>query len=177
MCQPDYANGNEALHQTNQCFSKKIQNHAAMVAIHAVYYNFARIHKMLKIASSMTAGLSDLVWSLEEIVMMADNYLPKPGKRGPFQEKLIGGGAHETQSYSDDGRSVTWRISLGRCNNQTPAPEFTLAIEDPIGRTIIECGRGCVLQGGRDDGVPSNVPTRRYSYECGALHLPVALPQ
>jgi hypothetical protein len=152
MCQPDYANGNEALHQTNQCFSKKIQNHAAMVAIHAVYYNFARIHKMLKIASSMTAGLSDLVWSLEEIVMMADNYLPKPGKRGPFH-------------------------SLGRCNNQTPAPEFTLAIEDPIGRTIIECGRGCVLQGGRDDGVPSNVPTRRYSYECGALHLPVALPQ
>jgi hypothetical protein len=26
-------------------FSKKFENHAAMVAIHAVHYNFARIHK------------------------------------------------------------------------------------------------------------------------------------
>ena len=30
-------------------FSKKIENHAAMVAIHAVYYNFARIDKSLRI--------------------------------------------------------------------------------------------------------------------------------
>jgi len=28
-------------------FSKEIQNHAAMVAIHAVHYNYARIHKSL----------------------------------------------------------------------------------------------------------------------------------
>jgi hypothetical protein len=34
-------------------FSKKIQNHAAMVAIHALYYNFARIHKTLRITPSM----------------------------------------------------------------------------------------------------------------------------
>jgi hypothetical protein len=65
-------------------FSKKIQNHAAMVAIHAVHYNYARIHKTLRITPSMAAGLSDHVWSLEEIVMMADSYLPKPGKRGPY---------------------------------------------------------------------------------------------
>ena len=44
-------------------FSKKIQNHMAMVAIHAVYYNFARIHKTLRITPSMAAGLSDHVWS------------------------------------------------------------------------------------------------------------------
>src|SRR5579872_3082799 len=59
-------------------FSKKIENHIAMVAIHAVYYNFARIHKTLRITSSMAAGLSDRVWSLEEIVMMADHYAPAP---------------------------------------------------------------------------------------------------
>lgn len=67
-------------------FSKKFENHAAMVAIHSVYYNFARIHKTLRIAPSMAAGLSDHVWSLEEIVMMADNYLPKPAKRGPYKK-------------------------------------------------------------------------------------------
>jgi IS1 family transposase len=68
-------------------FSKKIQNHAAMVAIYAVHYNFARIHKTLRITPSMAAGLSDHVWSLEEIVLMADSYLPQPGKRGPYKKK------------------------------------------------------------------------------------------
>ena len=67
--------------------SKKIQNHAAMVAIHAVYCNFARIHKTLRITPSMAAGLSDHVWSLEEIVMMADSYMPQPGKRGPYKNR------------------------------------------------------------------------------------------
>jgi IS1 family transposase len=68
-------------------FSKKIQNHAAMVAIHAVYYNFARIHKTLRITPSMAASLSDHVWSLEEIVQMADSYIAKPSKRGPYKNK------------------------------------------------------------------------------------------
>jgi hypothetical protein len=70
-------------------FSKKIQNHAAMVAIYAIHYNFARIHKTLRITPSMAAGLTDHVWSLEEIVLMADNYLPRPGKRGPYKKKPV----------------------------------------------------------------------------------------
>ena len=69
-------------------FSKKIQNHAAMVAIHAVYYNFARIHKTLRVTPSMAAGLSDHVWTLEEIVQMADSYMPKLGKRGSYKKKV-----------------------------------------------------------------------------------------
>jgi len=68
-------------------FSKEIQNHAAMVAIYAVHYNFARIHKTLRITPAMATGLSDHVWNLEEIVMMADSYMPKPGKRGPYKKK------------------------------------------------------------------------------------------
>jgi IS1 family transposase len=51
-------------------FSKKIQNHAAMVAIHFMHYNFARVHKTLRITPAMAAGLADHVWSLEEIVML-----------------------------------------------------------------------------------------------------------
>jgi hypothetical protein len=42
-----------------------------MAAIHAVYYNFARIHKTLRITPAMAAGLSDHVWNLEEIVLLA----------------------------------------------------------------------------------------------------------
>jgi hypothetical protein len=58
-----------------------------MVAIHFMYYNFARIHKTLRVTPAMAAGLSDHVWSLAEIVMMADSYMPKPGKRGPYKKK------------------------------------------------------------------------------------------
>jgi hypothetical protein len=68
-------------------FSKKIQNHAAMVAIYAVHYDFARIHKTLRITPSMAAGLSDHVWSLEEIVMMADSYSASSETTRPLQAK------------------------------------------------------------------------------------------
>jgi hypothetical protein len=69
-------------------FSKKIQNHAAMVAIHAVHYNFVRIHKTLRMTPAMACGLSDRVWRLEEIVMMVDTYAPQPGPRGPYKKRI-----------------------------------------------------------------------------------------
>jgi len=40
-------------------FSKKFENHEAMVAIHFFYYNFARIHKTMRITPAMAAGLSE----------------------------------------------------------------------------------------------------------------------
>lgn len=51
-------------------FSKKVDNHAAMVAIHFLHCNFARIHKTLRVTPAMAAGLSEHVWSLEEIVLL-----------------------------------------------------------------------------------------------------------
>jgi len=53
-------------------FSKKVQNHAAMVAIHFMHYNFARIHKTLRVTPAMAGGLADHVWSFEEIVLLAN---------------------------------------------------------------------------------------------------------
>ncbi len=76
-------------------FSKKIQNHAAMAAIHAVYYNFASIHKTLRITPAMAAGLSDPVWTLEEIVMMADSYTPALSHAAPTRR----GSKHDPESY------------------------------------------------------------------------------
>jgi hypothetical protein len=34
-----------------------------------MHYNFARNHKTLRITPAMTAGISDHVWSLEEIAL------------------------------------------------------------------------------------------------------------
>ena len=51
--------------------SKKVENHAAAVALHFFHYNFARIHKTLRITPAMAAGISDHVWSYEEIAALA----------------------------------------------------------------------------------------------------------
>ena len=48
-------------------FSKKVENHAAMVAIHFMQYNFAWIYKSLRVTPAMAARITDHVWSLEEI--------------------------------------------------------------------------------------------------------------
>jgi IS1 family transposase len=53
-------------------FSKKVENHVAMVAIHFMHYNFARIHKTLRVTPAMAAGITDHVWSLEEIALLAN---------------------------------------------------------------------------------------------------------
>ena len=52
-------------------FSKKVENHAAAVALLFIHYNFARIHKTLRITPALAAGLSDHVWSYEEIASLA----------------------------------------------------------------------------------------------------------
>jgi IS1 family transposase len=53
-------------------FSKKVENHAHAVALHFMYYNFGRIHKTLRVTPAMQAGVSDHVWSLEEIAALPD---------------------------------------------------------------------------------------------------------
>ena len=54
-------------------FSKKVENHEHAVAIHYMYYNFARIHQSLRVTPAMEAGISDHVWSIEEIVSLLDS--------------------------------------------------------------------------------------------------------
>ena len=49
-------------------FSKKLENHAAMVALYFMYYNFARIHQTLRVTPAMEAGIADHAWPIEEIV-------------------------------------------------------------------------------------------------------------
>src|SRR5262249_6640755 len=53
-------------------FSKKAENHAHMVALYFLHYNFARVHGTLKQTPAMAARLSDHGWTLEEIVGLLD---------------------------------------------------------------------------------------------------------
>lgn len=53
-------------------FSKKLENLGYAVALHFMYFNFGRIHQSLRITPAMAAGVSDHVWSLEEIAALVD---------------------------------------------------------------------------------------------------------
>jgi IS1 family transposase len=49
-------------------FSKKLENLKAAVGLHFAHYNFVRLHKTLRTTPAMAAGISDRLWSLEELV-------------------------------------------------------------------------------------------------------------
>jgi IS1 family transposase len=51
-------------------FSKKLDNHVAMIALWHMHYNFARIHQTLRVTPAMEAGISSHVWSVEEIIQL-----------------------------------------------------------------------------------------------------------
>ncbi len=53
-------------------FSKKVENLAHAVSLYFMYYNFARIHQTLRVTPAMEAGVTDHVWSLEEIAGLVD---------------------------------------------------------------------------------------------------------
>ena len=56
-------------------FSKKIENHAAAVALYFTWYNFGRVHQTLKTTPAVKAGVADHVWSIDEIVALMDSKL------------------------------------------------------------------------------------------------------
>jgi hypothetical protein len=67
-------------------FSKKIDNHASAVALHFVYCNYVRIHQTLRVTPAMEAGLSDHVWSIDEMVAL----IPVQNQRraGPTRRRM-----------------------------------------------------------------------------------------
>jgi IS1 family transposase len=69
-------------------FSKKVEAHASMVALYAVWYNFVRIHKTLRVTPAMAAGLTDRLWSMEDVVALLDaREAAEPRKRGPYKPR------------------------------------------------------------------------------------------
>lgn len=57
-------------------FSKKIENHAASVALHAAYYNFCRIHETLRVTPAMAAGVAKRVYEVDDLIRLLDGEIP-----------------------------------------------------------------------------------------------------
>jgi hypothetical protein len=49
-------------------FSKKVENLGCAVALHFMHYNFCRVDQTLRVTPAMEAGLTDQVWTIEEVV-------------------------------------------------------------------------------------------------------------
>ena len=59
-------------------FSKKLDNHRAAVALHVAHYNLARVHTTLRITPGMALGITDHIWSIEELIERAMAIPPAP---------------------------------------------------------------------------------------------------
>ncbi len=67
-------------------FSKKLDNHIHALALYFVFYNFCRIHKTLKVSPAMAAGVTNRLWSYDDIIAKIDA-AKVPAKRGPYKKR------------------------------------------------------------------------------------------
>ena len=52
--------------------STKIENHTHALSLYFAYYNFGRVHQTSRVTPAMEAGLTDHIWSLEELAALAE---------------------------------------------------------------------------------------------------------
>ena len=51
-------------------FSRKMENHSAAVALNYFAYNFIQIPRTLRTTPAMAAGVTDRLWSVEDLVAL-----------------------------------------------------------------------------------------------------------
>ena len=68
-------------------FSKKLDNHIHALSLYFVFYNFCRIHKTLRVSPAMAAGVTDRLWSFDDVLAKIDA-AKVPAKRGPYKSRI-----------------------------------------------------------------------------------------
>ena len=58
---------------------------ADMVALYTVWYNFVRQHKTLRCSPAMVAGLSETLWSMEDVVKLIDVQAANPARPNVYK--------------------------------------------------------------------------------------------
>jgi IS1 family transposase len=53
-------------------FSRKLENHAAAIALYYFAYNFIKIHRTLRVTPAMAAGVTDRLWEVSELVALLE---------------------------------------------------------------------------------------------------------
>lgn len=82
---------NRRFTRLTNAFGKKFSNHVHALALHFAFYNFVRIHKTLKVTPAMAAGITDKLWSMEDIAERIEMRMAKHAKRGPYKKRSASG--------------------------------------------------------------------------------------
>ncbi len=64
--------GNRRYTRLTNAFSRKIENHAAAVALYYFSYNFVKIHRTLRVTPAMAAGVTDRLMEVSDLVAMLE---------------------------------------------------------------------------------------------------------
>jgi IS1 family transposase len=78
---------NRRFTRLTNAFSKKFESHVHMVALYAVWYNWVRIHKTLRMTPAMAAGITDKLLTMEDIANLIDAAAPKPGRPKTYKKR------------------------------------------------------------------------------------------
>jgi hypothetical protein len=62
-------------------FSRKLENHAAGTTLNYFAYNFIKIHRTLRTSPAMAAGISDRLWSVDDLVALWEAYEQRSAER------------------------------------------------------------------------------------------------
>jgi IS1 family transposase len=68
--------------------SKKVANHAHMVALYTLFYNFIRTHSKLKMTPAMAAGIASTFMSFDDVLARIDA-AQTPKARGPYKKREL----------------------------------------------------------------------------------------
>jgi hypothetical protein len=70
------------LTRLTNAFSKKLENHAAAVALFVAHYNLCRVHETLRVTPAMALGVTDHIWTIGELIDAATaDHPPAPRMR------------------------------------------------------------------------------------------------
>ncbi len=64
--------GNRRYTRLTNAFSRKIENHAASIALYYFAYNFVRIYRTLRVTPAMAAGVTDRLWEVSDLVALLE---------------------------------------------------------------------------------------------------------
>jgi IS1 family transposase len=66
--------GNRRMTRLTNAFSKKAENHAHMMALYFMHYNFVRLHQTLKVTPAMAAGVTSKLWEMSDMVKVLEDW-------------------------------------------------------------------------------------------------------
>ncbi len=59
------------------------------MSLYFVFYNFVKTYAAHRLSPAMAAGVTDRLWSMEDVAKLVEAREPKPGKRGPYKKQTL----------------------------------------------------------------------------------------